>query len=756
MTIAAAAAVLMNASLTQAAPDLDEFSIVFSDEFNGSELDSEKWNTGFLWGPYLPINNEEQLYIDELGINAPSMQSNGGLTPSPFEFTGNSLKIVAIPVNDPSEIPARPNENNPIWENYPEYRFNGDDPNDPNDSYYDPDNVKYLSGIITSYDSFRFTHGYAEARVKLPAGQGLWPAFWLLNSFYVEDVPEIDIMEFLGHDKETLYHTYHYFETQNNWNKVSTPSFTSTHSDFTADWHTFGLTWDPEEIVWYVDGIEARRISANDYTIPNQAMYVIANLATGGNWPGSPDSTTPFPAEYELDYIRVYQKDAPDAITQSLLDSDYVLMFEDNFTGSTLDTDKWNTHHLWGPYWQINNEEQMYPDIGDTHADETYISPPVSVSNGSLLLTADTVSSNDLPVMPSTASSAFQNHPEWRHNGAYNNPTYQNSNNNPSEAPAPFLPEYTSGIVTTYDSFKFTHGYAEIRAKLPQGDGLWPAFWLLNGYYVDQQPEIDVIELRGENPQELVHSYHLSPTDGGPPSYSWSTFSNDPSGYADGFHTYSIAWEPGKLDWYVDGVKQHTHTGSSVSTQNMYVILNLAVGGNFLFEPVDSSILPQSMEIDYVKIYQRKVAETKQAKVNNDAQRIAALDSIIDALESYANDTGTYNVAGGGSNGSGVGWFHNTEGNNPDSIANRLVAGNYLQSPAPADPLLTNPGSYSNRDFLVYTCEDRIAVFSLADTIQPTQADMDWWQSNDCNLSPINSRNHPYFKLSQPLAGTSP
>jgi len=166
------------------------------------------------------------------------------------------------------------------------------------------------------------------------------------------------------------------------------------------------------------------------------------------------------------------------------------------------------------------------------------------------------------------------------------------------------LPEYTSGIITTYDSFKFTHGYAEIRAKLPQGDGLWPAFWLLNGYYVDQQPEIDVIETRGENPNELVHSYHLSPKDGGPPSYTWSTFSNDPDGFSDDFHTYGIAWEPGKLDWYVDGVKKHTHTGPSVSSQNMYAILNLAVGGNFHFTETDEAQFPISFEIDRIRVYQ--------------------------------------------------------------------------------------------------------------------------------------------------------
>lgn len=593
----------------RSSPDLNNFSIVFSDEFNGSSLDASKWNTGLLWGPYLSINNEEQLYVDELGINASSMLSNGGQTPSPFEFTGSTLKISAIPANNNQQIPARPAENSTIWQNYPEYRYNGDDPNDPNDDYYDPADVNYLSGVLSSYDSFRYTHGYAEARIKLPAGQGLWPAFWLSTSFYVEDVPEIDIVEALGHDTQTVYHTYHYFEPLNNWNKISTPSYTSSHADFTQQWHTFGVLWDPKQIVWYVDGQETRRITSDDYDIPNQAMYVIANLAVGGNWPGSPDSTTSFPAEMELDYIRIYQQDTPSTITQSVLDSDYYLMFEDEFNGNSLDSAKWNTHHLWGPYWQINNEEQFYPDVADTHAGLSFPTAPVSVSGGTLKLSVDEVSPSQLPVMPAQNSAAFNEHREWRHNGAYNNPGYTNPNNDPALAPQPFLPDYTGGIVTTYESFKFTHGYAEIRAKLPAGDGLWPAFWLLNGYYVDQQPEIDVIELRGSNPNELIHSYHLSTGGQGPSSYSWSSFSNATNGFADDFHTYGIAWEPGKLDWYVDGIKKHTHTGSTVSSQVMYVILNLAAGGNFTYAAVDNSNLPAHFEVDYVRVYQTKSAE---------------------------------------------------------------------------------------------------------------------------------------------------
>ena len=126
--VLACSGLLLLASATSAiaSPDLSDFELVFSDEFNGSQLDSSKWNTGYLWGPYLPINNEEQLYVHELGINAGSMVGNGGATPSPFEMTGSSLKIIATPVTNQNQLPARPAEGAAIWNDYPEYRYNGE------------------------------------------------------------------------------------------------------------------------------------------------------------------------------------------------------------------------------------------------------------------------------------------------------------------------------------------------------------------------------------------------------------------------------------------------------------------------------------------------------------------------------------------------------------------------------------------------------------------------------------------------------
>lgn len=246
---------------------LEGYELVFSDEFNGSQLDTSKWNTSYLWGTDLFINSEEQYYVDI--ANEPDFGFN------PFTFDGNNLTINSI--RTPSELSAKAL------------------------------NQPYLSGVITSYDAFKFTYGYIETRAKVSYGRGYWPAFWLLNAYYVDDKPEIDIMEFIGQDQDVVYHTYHYYDSDGQLR--STKSQPTPGIDYTSDFHTYAAEWKPGTIIFYVDGIERHRI--NDPKVSRQDMYVIANTALGGWWAGSPDDTTPFPGEYTLDYIRVYQKTTP-------------------------------------------------------------------------------------------------------------------------------------------------------------------------------------------------------------------------------------------------------------------------------------------------------------------------------------------------------------------------------------------------------------------------------------------------------------
>ena len=265
---------------------LDDYALVFSDEFNGDSLDTSKWDTSFIWGTDLFINGEEQYYVDIK--NEPDFGFN------PFSFDGDNLTISTI--ETPPELA-------------------GEAVNQP-----------YLSGIITSYTAFKFTYGYAETRAKFTHGRGYWPAFWLLNAYYVDAKPEIDIMEFIGHNQDVMYHTYHYFDSDGELR--STKSHPVAGIDFTADYHTFAVEWSPGELVFYVDGIETKRVI--DINVSQQEMYVLANQAVGGWWAGSPDETTPIPGDYIIDYIRVYQRVTPHEVIQFDQPDDLIPLYIEN------------------------------------------------------------------------------------------------------------------------------------------------------------------------------------------------------------------------------------------------------------------------------------------------------------------------------------------------------------------------------------------------------------------------------------------
>ncbi len=170
----------------------------------------------------------------------------------------------------------------------------------------------YLSGIITSYDSFRFKYGRAEMRARMPQGKGLWSAFWLLNSYYKQDEPEdpeIDIIEAIGDQVTTANHAYHYQTDQNGdgfYRTRESNEGRAVISDFSQNFHVYSVDWSEGLIVWYVDGVETHRLEGSE--VSDEQMYLIANLAVGGTFPGPADESTPFPAKFEIDYIRVYQR----------------------------------------------------------------------------------------------------------------------------------------------------------------------------------------------------------------------------------------------------------------------------------------------------------------------------------------------------------------------------------------------------------------------------------------------------------------
>jgi beta-glucanase (GH16 family) len=163
----------------------------------------------------------------------------------------------------------------------------------------------YTSGAITTArDVFGFNHpgysestyryGYSEVRFRAPPGPGMWPAVWGLP--YNGDGDEIDIVEII---KGSAFFTLHTGPQSGGGH------YEHTGTDFTRGWHIVGTDWQPGRITWYLDGKPVYTVQEG---VPDQPFFLQANLAIGGDWPGPPDATTPFPASLDIDYIRVFQR----------------------------------------------------------------------------------------------------------------------------------------------------------------------------------------------------------------------------------------------------------------------------------------------------------------------------------------------------------------------------------------------------------------------------------------------------------------
>jgi hypothetical protein len=174
----------------------------------------------------------------------------------------------------------------------------------------------YTSARMTTEGKRFFTNGRIDIRAKLPTGKGIWPALWMLgtNIDNVGDVPgvgwpkcgEIDIMELIGNNNSTVYGTVHY---DNGGHQSSGSSYSLNKGSFSDSYHVFSLIWQPHHLKWLVDNEVYNSIAANQVNgfAFNLPQFFIFNIAVGGNWPGNPDTTTTFPQTMVVDYIRVYQ-----------------------------------------------------------------------------------------------------------------------------------------------------------------------------------------------------------------------------------------------------------------------------------------------------------------------------------------------------------------------------------------------------------------------------------------------------------------
>jgi beta-glucanase (GH16 family) len=168
----------------------------------------------------------------------------------------------------------------------------------------------YTSGRIKTERLQSWTFGRFEARIQIPTGQGIWPAFWMLGTEggTWPSIGEIDVMENVGHEPNTVYGTVH-GPGYSGGNGVGSPYFQGG-APFSDDFHVYAVEWEPERISWYVDDELTFVVTAED--VPGEWVYdhpffIIMNVAVGGNWPGYPDETTTFPQQMKVDYVRVYQ-----------------------------------------------------------------------------------------------------------------------------------------------------------------------------------------------------------------------------------------------------------------------------------------------------------------------------------------------------------------------------------------------------------------------------------------------------------------
>ncbi|MBZ5679586.1 MAG: glycoside hydrolase family 16 protein [Acidobacteriia bacterium] len=260
--------VLCSAAFAQAPPP-QQWRLAWSDEFNGpngSPVDPAKWvleTGGQGWG------NHELEYYTSRPQNA--YQQDGNLV----------IKAIA-------------------------------------EEYTGADGVRraYTSARLKTQGKFDQAYGRFEARIKIPAGQGLWPAFWMLGAdFHGENWPgcgEIDIMENVGKEPEIVHGTIHGPKYSGEAG-IGAPYQLAGRLKFSADYHLFAVEWEPSVIRFYVDqDLYATRTPAD---LPKGARWVydhpfflLLNLAVGGDWPGSPDATTTFPQTMLVDYVRVYRR----------------------------------------------------------------------------------------------------------------------------------------------------------------------------------------------------------------------------------------------------------------------------------------------------------------------------------------------------------------------------------------------------------------------------------------------------------------
>jgi len=186
------------------------------------------------------------------------------------------------------------------------------------ESYVGPDGVKrdYTSARLKTQGKFSQTYGRFEARIKIPAGQGIWPAFWMLGDSIQQigwpKCGEIDIMENIGREPSIVHGTMH-GPGYSGGSGIGGPFNLPTGQRFADQFHVYAIEWEPKAIRWYVDDKLYKTSTPSDLPkganwVYDHPFFLLLNVAVGGGWPGSPNETSVFPQTMLVDYVRVYKR----------------------------------------------------------------------------------------------------------------------------------------------------------------------------------------------------------------------------------------------------------------------------------------------------------------------------------------------------------------------------------------------------------------------------------------------------------------
>ena len=523
------------AETCEAPNPLNEYRLVFEEDFNGSSLDRGRWETEFLWGPGVIINNETQYYVNDNQFDY-----------NPFNVSNGQLSIEAIKT--------------------------------PFDR-----SLLYLTRSI-----------YSASTVEL-----LWrvPSNAALYEVYRDGVLQGTSTggSFLQSDlRDGIDYAYEVVAQDSNGNRLVAAQLTVNTADrpgapqaprlFSMDLSANVYSRRSAELTWaasnraaryevYRDGELHRSLEGGDYKslyetgLDESQRYTYRVIA--------------FDLCDEVIIEDSYTFSTADGVTPAAEQSERLVIKSTIFSTSTGEI-SWNSVQGASQYDIYDNGAFLK----NTDGRSLFISDLVPGIDRKFLVVAFDSDGNEVDQTTrvlNTADNSF----------ALNR--------------QPFL----SGIITSYESFKFKYGRVEVRAKMPAGKGLWSAVWLLNAYYKQDQPEdpeIDIMEAIGDRTTTGNHAYHDvrdNDGDGFYTDYTSTTFRSVIEDFSQDFHTYRVDWEEGRIVWYVDDIETGRVEGDQVSDEQMYLLANLAVGGDFPGPADETTPFPARLEIDYIRVYQR-------------------------------------------------------------------------------------------------------------------------------------------------------